>query len=274
MVIKMMKKHLISLTCSFLAVLLFALAFSGCGGADYSKQFAAPSKGDTMAKIHTTMGDVTIRLFKKEAPKAVENFVTHAKEGYYDNTLFFRVISDFMIQGGDAEDNIGTGGFSIWGGPFEDEVCPYLSTYRGALCMANRGPDTNSSQFFIVTRGQQDMGSYKRVNLEVESKYRVSDEKLKAFAERGGAPHLDYQLSLMMQKAYPDSAYKQYFHTVFGQVVEGMDIVDAISNVKTYGEKEINEAKILYGSNQTQAVLDKPMEDVMVESIEIYTYQG
>ena len=106
-------------------------------------------KGDKIATIKTNMGEIKIRLFPKYAPKAVENFVTHAQNGYYDGLIFHRVIENFMIQGGDPNGN-GTGGESIWGEPFEDEFTPELHNLRGALSMANAGPGTNGSQFFIV----------------------------------------------------------------------------------------------------------------------------
>ena len=112
-------------------------------------QLDRPQKGETIAVMHTSLGDISIRLFPDKAPKTVENFVTHAKNGYYDGLKFHRVINDFMIQGGDPRGN-GTGGESIWGDSFEDEFDVELHNLRGALSMANAGPNTNGSQFFIV----------------------------------------------------------------------------------------------------------------------------
>jgi len=103
--------------------------------------------------LHTNQGDITIKLYSEKIPKATENFRTLAKEGKYDNTIFHRVIKGFMIQGGDFENHNGTGGQSIWGKEFNDEFSEGLSHVRGAVSMANRGPNTNGSQFFIV---QQD----------------------------------------------------------------------------------------------------------------------
>ena len=111
-------------------------------------QLAMPAQGETVAIMHTTMGDISIRLFPELAPKTVENFTTHAKNGYYDGIVFHRVIKDFMIQGGDPTAT-GCGGESIWGRNFEDEFTPELHNLRGALSMANAGPGTNGSQFFI-----------------------------------------------------------------------------------------------------------------------------
>lgn len=101
--------------------------------------------------IETTQGSFEVTLFPEIAPKAVENFLTHAKNHYYDGTIFHRVIPGFMIQGGDPQGN-GTGGQSIWGKSFEDEFTANVKFDRpGLLAMANRGPTTNGSQFFITT---------------------------------------------------------------------------------------------------------------------------
>lgn len=104
----------------------------------------------TGAVLHTTYGDIHIRLFPDVAPKAVENFVTHAKNGYYNNTIFHRVIRKFMIQAGDPMGD-GTGGESIWGREFEDEFSSLKHDKPFTVSMANAGPNTNGSQFFITT---------------------------------------------------------------------------------------------------------------------------
>lgn len=104
----------------------------------------------TSAVLHTTLGDIHLRLFPSAAPKAVENFTTHARQGYYNNTIFHRVIRKFMIQGGDPLGD-GTGGESIWGGEFEDEFSVLKHDKAYTLSMANAGPNTNGSQFFITT---------------------------------------------------------------------------------------------------------------------------
>lgn len=190
-------------------------------------QLAEPKKGEQVATFHIKdYGDITVRLFDKEAPKAVENFVTHAKEGYYDGVIFHRVMNDFMIQGGDPT-GTGRGGESIWGSTFEDEFVENLMPIRGALCMANAGIDTNGSQFFIVQTDNKDI-SYANAPL--------SEAQQKLFQENGGTPHLVYA------------------HTVFGQVVEGMDVVDKIAAVQTDGD-------------------DRPTTDVVIESIDITTQE-
>ncbi|OBZ71584.1 Peptidyl-prolyl cis-trans isomerase cyp15 [Grifola frondosa] len=111
----------------------------------------APSPLANAATIHTTFGDMHLRLFPQQAPKAVENFVGHARSGYYEGVIFHRVIPKFMIQTGDPLGD-GTGGTSIWGREFEDEFSDDLKHDRPyTVSMANAGPNTNGSQFFITT---------------------------------------------------------------------------------------------------------------------------
>ena len=114
-----------------------------------SKMARKPAEGDITAIMKTNKGDIKIILFPEASPKAVENFITHAENGYYDGVVFHRVIDGFMIQGGDPTAT-GRGGESIWGRPFKDEFHPDYHNIRGALSMANAGPDTNGSPFFIV----------------------------------------------------------------------------------------------------------------------------
>ncbi len=109
-----------------------------------------PAETGSAAIIHTTYGDIHIRLFPDAAPKAVENFVTHAKNKYYNNTIFHRVIRKFMIQTGDPLGD-GTGGESIWHKEFEDEFSTLKHDKAYTVSMANAGPNTNGSQFFITT---------------------------------------------------------------------------------------------------------------------------
>jgi peptidyl-prolyl cis-trans isomerase B (cyclophilin B) len=147
------------------------------------------------ATLNTSQGPIAVELFDDDAPKKVENFKTLAGKGFYEGVIFHRVIPDFMIQGGDPT---GTGS----GGPgytFEDEFND-RKVVRGALAMANAGPNTNGSQFFIVTAD--------------------------------ACPWLDGK------------------HTVFGQVSDGMDVVDAISGVDTDAS-------------------DRPRDDVKIESVEL-----
>ncbi|MAV39447.1 MAG: peptidylprolyl isomerase [Puniceicoccaceae bacterium] len=105
----------------------------------------------TKIKMETTQGTIEFSLFNSIAPKTCENFITHAKNGYYNGIIFHRVIEQFMIQGGDPT-GTGRGGESIWGKPFEDECSNEQSFDKaGLLAMANAGPGTNGSQFFITT---------------------------------------------------------------------------------------------------------------------------
>lgn len=172
-------------------------------------QFSAPQKGDTIAIMKTQMGDLSIRLFTEDAPRAVENFVAHAKNGYYDNLKFHRIINDFMIQGGDPK-GTGTGGQSIWGNPFKDEFSSRTYNFRGALSMANSGPNTNGSQFFIV---QKKSTNNREIQYLQNLKY--LDEIIDAYKNSGGAMWLDNK------------------HTVFGQIFEGFDVLDKMAEVAT-----------------------------------------
>jgi len=167
----------------------------------------ANAKGPKVT-LKTSMGTILLQLFPEQAPKTVENFVTHAKAGYYDGQTFHRVIPNFMIQGGDPT-GTGMGGESIWGHPFEDEFSQELYNLRGALSMANAGPNTNGSQFFIVQ--DTDMTD----QMQSQMKDAGFPEEIVTAYQNGGTPWLDFR------------------HTVFGQVVEGMDVVDAIAKVAT-----------------------------------------
>jgi len=153
-----------------------------------------------VAVINTNMGKIEIELFADKTPKTVENFVEHANQGYYNGIIFHRVIPNFMIQGGDPT-GTGRGGESIWGEPFEDEIVPSLKhDVPGVLSMANAGPNTNGSQFFITVAA---------------------------------------------------TSWLNGKHTIFGKVINGMDVVYAISKV------------------QTSKPGDKPLKDVVMESITI-----
>ena len=190
-----------------------------------SKQTRAPQQGDTVATMKTTLGDIRILLFPDVAPKAVENFVTHAKNGYYNGIIFHRVIPDFMIQGGDPT-GTGRGGESIWGRSFEDEFSVDYHNIRGALSMANAGPGTNGSQFFIVQA--KEVGEDMISQLEQLADRGFPSECVEDYKALGGTPWLDYR------------------HTVFGQVVDGMDTVDKIAGVETVpGDKPANDVSII-----------------------------
>lgn len=128
---------------------------------DANYQHRDPAKGETVATIHTNYGDISLRFFPEAAPLAVNNFIALAKAEKYNNTIFHRVIDKFMIQGGDYTNFNGTGGESIYGEEFDLEIAKHLHNIEGAVAMANRGPGTNGSQFYInqVDNGYLD-GNY------------------------------------------------------------------------------------------------------------------
>ncbi|MDB4978244.1 MAG: peptidyl-prolyl cis-trans isomerase, cyclophilin-type [Candidatus Peribacteria bacterium] len=137
-------KFFVSLALAFVSF-LFPFMTSAASKSD----IPANLSGKHTVILKTTMGDITLELNADTAPKTVTNFVTLAGRGYYDGVIFHRVIPGFMIQGGDP-DGTGRGGESIFGSTFADELGKDLSMKRGTLAMANRGPDTNGSQFFIL----------------------------------------------------------------------------------------------------------------------------
>ena len=219
-------------------------------------QLAEPEKGEEIAVLTTNMGTIKIKLCPEQAPKAVENFKGLINKGYYDGLKFHRVINDFMIQGGDPNGN-GTGGESIWGGKFDDEFSGDLYHFRGALAYANSGANTNGSQFYIVQAPKIQDGYFDNVDdiikqygddqiLTDQSSGKIfrtnySEEARKDYEEMGGTPHLDFG------------------YTVFGQVFEGMDVVDKIASVETTDPNGT-------GENST------PKEDIIIEKAEIVKY--
>ena len=171
--------------------------------ADAEYQKKAPEQGAEVAILHTNYGDISMKFFPEVAPKAVASFKALAKAGRYDDTIFHRVINNFMIQGGDYTNFNGTGGVSAYGKGFGLEVSDYLSNTEGSVAMArSTDPNSNGSQFYI---------NYSNNN------------------------SLDGQ------------------YTVFAQVYEGMDVVNSISKVQV-------------GKN------DKPVKDVILQSVEIVEY--
>ena len=143
------------LTKFLILILIFALA--SCSRPETRNPKVPPgakSSGGSRAVIETDKGTIEIELFQNDAPKAVENFRLLAEHGYYDGLTFHRIVKGFMIQGGDPKGD-GSGGESAWGGTFEDEINPTSPIYqrgyrRGIVAMANAGPNTNGSQFFIM----------------------------------------------------------------------------------------------------------------------------
>lgn len=253
----MLKRIVAALLCSVITI----SAFCSCGAQkslstkDSSKNgassdasssdvanFTAPEKGDKIVTINIKdYGAVKIRLFPEYAEKGVENFLGLAEKNYYDGIIFHRVISNFMIQGGDPT---GTGyhGESMWGGKFDGGTDPRLIHCAGAVAYANSGSTaTNGSQFYIVTGEIQDDSSLDFTTERYGKKF--SDKAKEIYKEVGGAPWLDGG------------------YTVFGQVIDGLDIVFKIQNV------EVNYDK-------TVAPEYKPLKDVVIESVEISEYNG
>lgn len=199
-------------------------------------QSSTPQPGDTIVTLHTSMGDITLRFFPEEAPMAYENFVTHARNGYYDGVIFHRVIENFMIQGGDPT-GTGMGGESIWGHGFGPEFSQHLRHFRGAIAMAQSAmPNSIGSQFYIVhnptidPRTQAEFESLLELQNEIIGEDEdgnniylgdfFSEDKIAAYSRYGGTPHLDLAMQIL---GNPGG------HTVFGQVISGMDVVDAIA---------------------------------------------
>lgn len=169
---------------------------------EQSLQKGAVSPTETVAIVQTRLGEVVLRFFPEEAPKTVENFTGLANNKYYDGIVFHRVIDGFMVQGGDPT-GTGMGGESLWGGKFEDEFSDSVSNSRGSISMANAGPGTNGSQFFINT---------------------------------------------------VDNTFLDNRHSVFGEVIAGMETVDAIVSTTTDAS-------------------DRPVEEIKMDSVLIMTYQ-
>ena len=201
-----MKKIIFTL---FLVMLSFGIIFAygklnNVNSNNSDKGYFSMSDSITVAIIKTNMGTIEVELFAHQTPKTVENFVGLAEKGYYNGIIFHRVIKDFMLQAGDPT-GTGRGGASFWGGKFEDEFVSDLKhDTPGMLSMANAGPNTNGSQFFITLVP---------------------------------TPWLDGK------------------HTVFGKVINGMDVVYAIGKVKT-------------------AAGDKPVDEVVMEEVIIEKRAG
>ena len=168
-------------------------------------------KDGVKATIKTNMGDMEFVLFPEIAPKAVESFVTHAKEGYYNGLIFHRVINDFMIQGGDPT-GTGCGGESVYGKAFEDEFSIDARNYYGALSMANSGPNTNGSQFFIVQAKSVPANLLEQMEQLKDNGY--PEMVIENYKKVGGTPWLDFH------------------HTVFGQLISGEKTLEDIAAVK------------------------------------------
>ncbi len=258
------------LTACLLAVVML-FGFTACGESgtnvqpsNFGFQLEAPAEGEEIAVMHTTMGDIYIRLFPEHAPKTVENFKTLAKEGYYNGIIFHRVIEGFMIQGGDPT-GTGMGGESCWGEAFADEFHADLGNLYGALSMANAGANTNGSQFFINQADPSSQYSMPALRETYENHKNDQLSQFKTFE--------DFVVGYygMNRSAFTEQVVSLYEeiggnfsldgplrtdgagHTVFGHVFNGMDVVNAIAAVDTDEN-------------------DKPLNEVRIESIEFMPY--
>ncbi|QIL46463.1 peptidylprolyl isomerase [Vagococcus coleopterorum] len=172
------------------------------------------AENEVAADIVTSLGTISVKLFPEQAPKAVENFMTHARDGYYNDVKFHRVIKDFMIQTGDPR-GTGMGGESIFGEEFAPEISNQLYHINGALAMARTGgpvtDKTQGSQFYIVQNDQDVSGQLSKGNVNYP-------DKIKEAYKKGGTPFLDAEYS------------------VFGQVISGLDIVKQIGELETVAQ--------------------------------------
>lgn len=240
--------------CVVLALLLALLC--GCGGSKKAaptrgevtseeRQFAAPADGDLIAIFTTNLGEVRAVLYPDAAPMAVYNFVGLARTGYYNNTVIWRSQYGFAVQGGDAT-GTGTGGSTIWSNnPYPLEADANLKHYAGALCaaFASGGDVTGgNSQFYFVTALPDSVDQTQQEQLAQNG---YSESQIAAYAAAGGLPYLDNT------------------DTVFGQVYQGMDVVDAMACVDTQQDEEGNDTW-------------RPTEEdtITIESVTISTYPG
>ncbi len=240
--------------CTCLALCLALLCACG-GGADTPRrpavqseelQFTAPAAGDPIAIFTTSLGEVRVRLYPDAAPMAVYNFVGLARTGYYDGTVIWRAEPGFAVQGGDAT-GTGTGGSTIWSNnPYPLEASDTLRHYAGALCAAFAAGDADgghaggNSQFYFVAAAPDSIDDGTRQAL-ADNGY--PQAQVDAYAAAGGLPYLDNT------------------DTVFGQVYQGMEVVDAMAGAATVKAED--------GTDTF-----RPETDITVEHLTIATYPG
>ncbi len=231
-------------------------------------QLDKPVSGDVIAIIETNMGTIKIKLLPEVAPKAVQNFVEHSLNDYYDGIIFHRVINDFMIQTGDPLGN-GSGGESIWGQDFANEISVNARHFSGAVAMANRANNvSNSSQFYIVddTPFPDELTleyKYYRENQDIVIQH--SHDSNVVVDENGkheGDITIGDLYSLDVIDHYYDlggAPYLDFGYTVFGQVYEGLEIVNAISEVSIMPDDT--------------GMTSKPINDIVIDDIIIGIYE-
>ncbi|MEG1010996.1 MAG: peptidylprolyl isomerase [Ruthenibacterium sp.] len=221
---------------------------TGCGGKGPDKkkperninknsgeaQFSPLAQGDPIAIIDTDRGEIRIRLFPQYAPMAVQNFTGLAQQGYFNGVSFHRIVKDFVIQSGDAS-GTGTGGTTVWNGnAYPVEISDAMHHYTGAVGIAHVTGESagNASQFYVV---QTPKNSVDKTAADTLTSLGMRKEVVEAYRSIGGAPYLDN------------------LYTVFAQVYEGMEVVDAIGTVKC-----------------TES--GQPVEPVLIKSVTIATY--
>lgn len=250
---------------------------------EYGFQLEEPEVGEEIAIMHTNMGDIYIRFFPEGAPKAVENFKTLAKSGYYNGLEFFRIVEDAYIQSGDAN-NDGTGGKTIWGGTFENEFDSKLLNLRGAISTVSRGDNANDSQF-IINQNKPALSDDSKATYDIvqifktyvyayEYNIEVYESMNKNYLELHptlehyideysvGFSPVSYLVPEEVWKLYDDNggnihldgAFRQNGgNTVFAQVFKGYDVVDVIAKTAVDGETLKPEIEILINSIEFQS---------------------
>lgn len=230
------------------SVLTVGVLLAGCGGgglfsSDATRpevrsdelQFQTPADGTPTAILTTSKGVIKMVLYEEYAPQAVQNFIGLVNQGYYNGLSFHRIVTDFIVQTGDAS-GTGTGGATIWNNtPYPVEISDQLHHYSGAVSMAHAGDsDENMSQFFIVATPSD---SVDKDFADKLTELGVRSEVVQTYRDGGGAPYLDN------------------LNTVFGQIYSGMDVVDAICSVPVSDD-------------------GTPSEDVILESVTIGSYSA
>jgi cyclophilin family peptidyl-prolyl cis-trans isomerase len=228
-------------------------------------QLEKPADGEEIAVLTTSMGVIKLRLFTEAAPKAVENFKGLINKGYYNGVTFHRIMKDFMIQSGDPKGD-GTGGESVWGKDFADEINANLLNLNGTVAMANKGKNTNGSQFFINQKSnatpvdwdiyQKNYEVYKQSPDAFTQQYggtldmsKVTEDYKNIYNKNGGSPFLDGAYNTAQQG-----------YTVFAQVIEGMDVVTKIASVPV--------------TESSSGEKSKPVSPVKITKAEIQKYKA
>ncbi len=212
-------------------------------------QFAGPVKGDVCAEIVIrNYGSIYVKLFSKEAPKAVENFTTLAEQGAYNGIKISQIIDEYMFQAGDKE-GTGASGESIFGAGFRNEISDKLLPVRGALCMANEGENgTNTNQFFFV---QTPAEVLRDLEEPLDNRYHMTLQDY--FEEAYNTELTKAQLSHFM--TYGGAPWLTGHHTVFGQIYEGYDVLDSVMKAKVTSKL-------------------KPNPSVYIDEIRVFSYEG